>query len=65
MPSRYSDPSFWVKACDDAWAAAAKAFVAGIGAKAVGLTDVPWPVALNIAALAALVSMLTSIARAR
>lgn len=37
--------------------------VATIGAKTVGLTDVSWQVALDVAALAALVSLLTSIAR--
>ena len=63
--SRYADPAFWVNACDLAFATSAKAIAAAIGAKAVGLTDAPWQVALDIGALAALVSILTSIATAR
>lgn len=62
--SRYADPSFWVDACDLAFATAAKAIVATIGAEAIGLTDAPWQLALDVGALSALLSILASIARA-
>jgi hypothetical protein len=65
MPSRYADPTFWVNACDLAFATSAKAIAASIGAEALGLTDASWPFALDVGALAALVSILTSIATAK
>jgi hypothetical protein len=63
--SRYADPGFWVRACDLAFAVSAKAIAATIGAKAIGLTDADWTLALDVGALAALVSILTSVARAK
>lgn len=61
--SRYADPGFWVDACDLAWSVAAKAGLAAIGTRVLGLVQVDWVGALNVAALAALVSLLTSVAR--
>jgi hypothetical protein len=63
--SRYADPAFWVEACDTALSVAAKAMVATIGAEALGLTEAHWTWAFDVAALAALVSILTSIAGAK
>ena len=61
MTSRYADPAFWVAACDQAFATAAKAITATLGAQVIGITDVPWQAAFNVGALAALVSLLVSI----
>lgn len=63
--SRFTDPTFWVDACELAFSVAAKAMVATLGTKALGLTDAPWSVALDVGALAAVVSLLTSVAMIR
>ena len=63
--SRYADPDLWVDACDRAYQSAAVGFLAVIGTNLIGITDVHWTRALDVAALGALISLLTSIARAK
>lgn len=60
--SRYSDPDFWVDACDRAIKTAAASLVALFGTTITQLTDINWIQALSVSALAGLVSLLSSIA---
>jgi hypothetical protein len=60
--SRYSDPEFWVEACDRAIKTAAASLVALFGTNVTSITDVNWLQALSISALSAFVSLLSSIA---
>ena len=53
---------FWVSALDRAIRTFAQALVGAIGTGAVGILDIDWLAALSIAAMAALLSVLTSIA---
>lgn len=55
---------FWMGAGERAMKTFAQALAAVIGAGAVGLMDVDWPQALSVAALAAALSLLTSIGNA-
>lgn len=52
---------FWRDALERAIKTFAQALLAFLGATAVGLTDIAWLDALNVAALAAVVSLLTSL----
>lgn len=65
VTSRYSNPDLWVEACDRAFQSAAVAFLGVIGTNLIGITAVHWTRALDVAALASLISLLTSIARAK
>lgn len=56
--------SFWKAASERALRTFAQALAALIGAGAVNVIDVDWPANLGIAATAALLSVLTSIAAA-
>ena len=60
--SQYANPSFWVEACDKAIQVAAKAAIGVIGTNLISVTNIDWVGTLNIAAAAALVSILVSIA---
>lgn len=64
MRSRYSDPDMWRAAADQAVSVAAKATLGMVGTNAIDLTQLNWPAILNVAAAAALVSVLHSIATA-
>jgi hypothetical protein len=64
MGSRYANPDMWVTAADRAIQTAAATAVALVGSNLAGITGVNWPELLNVAAAAALVSLLTSIATA-
>jgi hypothetical protein len=56
--------SFWKDAGERALKTFAQTVVALLSAGGFGLVDAPWSTALNIAALAAVLSVLTSIASA-
>lgn len=56
--------AFWIDAGERAVKTFAQAAVAAIGANALGVLDVDWVALGSVAALAAIVSVLTSIASA-
>jgi hypothetical protein len=56
--------SFWTAAVERAVKTAAQALVALLGAEGLGLHTAPWGTAVSIAGLAAVLSVLTSIASA-
>jgi hypothetical protein len=60
--SKYSDKKFWVDAFDRAVATFAQAGVATLTAGVTGLLDVDWAQGASVAGLAALVSVLSSVA---
>ena len=56
--------AFWKGAGERSFKTFAQSLVAIIGVGTLGLLDVDWPAALSVAALAAVVSLLTSIGNA-
>lgn len=64
MGSVFLEGSFWLSAVERAVKTFAQAFVALIGTQAVGILDVDWVQILSVSALAAVVSVLTSVASA-
>lgn len=58
-------PEFWIATLERTVKTFAQSLVAAIGTDASGLLDVNWTAALSIAGLAAVLSVLTSIASAR
>ena len=56
--------AFWKGAGERAFKTFAQSLVAIIGVGTLGLLDVDWPAALSVAALAAVVSLLTSVGNA-
>ena len=58
----YARKEFWGNALDRAIRTFAQALIGAIGTGAIGILDIDWPAALSIAAMAALLSVLTSIA---
>ncbi len=60
--SRYADADVWVDAADRAIKTSAATLVGVVGSNLIQITDVDWGQAMNITALAAVVSLLTSIA---
>ncbi|MFC0547037.1 holin [Kutzneria chonburiensis] len=53
---------FWLQSLDRAVRTFAQTLVAVLGANGVGLLDAPWPAALSAAGMAAVLSVLTSVA---
>ena len=62
MMGHYSDPVFWEAAADRAIRTAAQAALALVGTGAVGLLEVDWAALGSIMGMAALTSVLTSLA---
>jgi hypothetical protein len=60
--SKYANRQFWVDTLDRAVATFAQAAVGALTANATGLVDVDWAGVGSIAGLAALVSVLTTVA---
>lgn len=60
--SKYADRSFWIDAFDRAVSTFAQAAVGALTAEVTGLVDVDWTGVGSIAGLAALVSVLTTVA---
>lgn len=60
--SHYTNPVFWVNALDRMVSTFAQALIAALGAEATGIIDAQWKAALSIAAMAAILSLLTSVA---
>jgi len=60
--SKYANKKFWVDTFDRAVATFAQAAVGALTADVTGLIDVAWPGLVSVAGLAALVSVLTSVA---
>ena len=60
--NQLANRKWWEAAATRAVKTAAQTTVALVGTNAVGMTDVNWAAVANVAALAALLSMLTSIA---
>lgn len=59
------DPAFWTAAAERAVRTLAQALLAAISTGAAGLLDVNWTAAFSIAGLAAVLSVLTSVASAK
>lgn len=53
---------FWVDVFERAASTFAQALAALLAADGLGVTDAPWPAALSVAAMAALLSVLKSVA---
>lgn len=64
MVSLYWDRQFWVATAERAIKTFAQAVVALVGTSAMGILDVDWVQLGSVAALAALTSVLTSVASA-
>jgi hypothetical protein len=62
MTSRYADRKFWIDAGDRALSTFAQAAIGALTATSTGLVDVDWAGVGSIAGLAALVSVLTTVA---
>ena len=62
--SVYASPSFWRGTAERAIKTFCQSLVAIIGVGATGILDVNWAGALSVAALATIVSVLTSIGNA-
>lgn len=62
MASKYADPKFWIDAFDRAVSTFAQATVATLTAGVAGILDVDWAQVLSVGGLAALVSVLTTVA---
>lgn len=60
--SKYADKQFWIDVFDRALATFAQAGVGALTAESTGLIDVDWAGVGSIAGLAALVSVLTTVA---
>lgn len=60
--SKYADKQFWVDTFDRAVATFAQAGVGALTADAIGVLNVDWAGVGSVAGLAALVSVLTSVA---
>lgn len=60
--SKYADRSFWVDAGDRALSTFAQSGVGVLTAGATGIIDVDWLQCASVAGLAAIVSVLTSVA---
>jgi hypothetical protein len=60
--SKFADPKFWMDTLDRAIATFAQAALATLASGASGLFDIAWTEVASIAGLAALISVLTSIA---
>jgi len=56
------EKSFWVNTCERAVRTFCQALLASIGVGAVGFGDVNWNMAVSVAGVAAVVSVLTSVA---
>ncbi|MGQ4537925.1 holin [Dermabacteraceae bacterium P7074] len=63
--SIYTEKTFWVAVAERAVKTFAQALGALIGAGGIGLFEVDWAQALSVAGMAALVSVLTSLASAK
>ena len=64
MSSVYLEKQFWLSSIERAFKTFAQSVVALIGTQALGILDVDWVQILSVAALAAVVSVLTSVASA-
>ena len=62
MASKYADPKFWIDAFDRAVSTFAQATVATLTAGVAGILNVDWAQVLSVGGLAALVSVLTTVA---
>lgn len=62
MASKYADGKFWIDALDRAVSTFAQATVATLTAGVTGILDVDWLQVLSVGGLAALVSVLTTVA---
>lgn len=60
--SKFADPKFWVDTFDRAVATFAQAALATMGAGIAGLFEINWTPVLSVAALAAVTSILSSVA---
>ncbi|MFD0890496.1 holin [Streptosporangium algeriense] len=62
MTRRLLNGTYWVDTVERMIRAAASSSLAALSAKQAGLFDVAWPAVFSVAGMAAVVSMLTSIA---
>lgn len=64
MSSVYLEKQFWLSSLERAFKTFAQSIVALIGTQVMGILDVDWVQILSVSALAAVVSVLTSVASA-